>query len=296
MKMPLALILFLAAAGLLSAQQPQVNLGPHGNGGRGCATCHVPRSGSVGDMSVLDRPGHESLAGDIASPVDQQTSSLGGDEVQQAIPGFDQQQDEIRGIMICLSCHDGSIAKTSMLKSAPYDRRAGLLANEQSAELSGFLTRRGNLGLVGHDYFNVDHPVGPWANLGTLALNPGNVTLEVDPASGSALLSLVKNSPEAYFAANYGFPSVEKGRWSYPRLGSSGRIDPDKLFLLCITCHNPHGAAGNHISRYLLNGPYNPDAKFDPKSQAPSSTQFCRQCHFQLSNEYSGQIHIVTVY
>jgi hypothetical protein len=35
--------------------------------------------------------------------------------------------DEIRGIMMCLACHDGNIAKGGMMTGQLYEQRAGLL-------------------------------------------------------------------------------------------------------------------------------------------------------------------------
>jgi len=309
MKLMLSLVIALTVTGALLAQpgltDPSVDLlGPHSSGGRGCPTCHAPHSAVYGetaasastqsalakaDEEMFPGPGFDSRANRGIDPAEDT-------RLAPTIPGYDQQEDEVRGVAICLSCHDGNIAKETMMRGVAYDQRAGLLPVGPNSGSVRFFSLRGNDGSGDDRYFNVDHPVGPSANLGAAYLNTQDIVVSLDTMKGVQSVAIVADTPEAYFAANYGFPSLMRGKWSYPRTHAGGKVDPSKLFLLCTTCHNPHGTPGTQKSYFFLNAPYNPNAKFDPKTQAPSTTQFCRQCHFALSNEFNGQSRVATVF
>jgi hypothetical protein len=305
MKLILTPLITLAITGALLAQQGSVEpavsrLGPHSSGGRGCAACHTRHYDADRIAEAIREPPQEKTSNDAlmdsSSGASRTSSSTGwaDSHLLQSIPGSQQQEDEVRGVIICLSCHDGNIAKQTMLTGVPYDQRAGLLATGKNSDVVSFLTLLGNDGLADERYFNLDHPVGPSAKFGA-AWGP-TVAFDVDARSGKPSVSFASGSPEAYFASNYGFPSLLKGKFSYPRSANAQQSDPSRFFLLCTTCHNPHGSAEKQPSYFFLNAPYNPNVKFDPKTQVSSTTQFCRQCHFTASNEYYGQTHIVTVY
>ena len=305
MKIAMILLVALATATVSSGQDTPDHaadrLGPHSNGGRGCPICHAPhRASEPQGCAPSSSPCLTTAAKEDLLAATRESPSRGidlSDETRVApmIPNYDQQEDEVRGISMCLSCHDGNIAKNTMLKETTYDRRSGLQQGGKS-QVESFTTIVNNPGLNDERFFNVDHPVGPSANLGSTDLNPQNVVFSTDAASGIQNVSIVADTPEAYFAANYGFPALTKGRWSYPRANAEGKLDPNKLFVLCTTCHNPHGTAGVQTSYFFLNSPYNPNAKFDPQTRTSSTTQFCRQCHFSLSNEYNGLRHVRTAF
>ncbi len=299
------LILILALSLLLRAQQassiPPEHLGPHSIGGRGCPACHVPH-GSVSEISVeieTELGAKASIASSPGQPVDAcEGPPLYQDQaLLQAIPGYEQQDDEVRGIVICLSCHDGTIAKETMLRALPFDERAGLRQfGNKSATRNGTTAFGYSTFYENGKNLSLDHSVGPFATLGAVYPNIKGITLATGASGIIQRILFASDTPEAYFAANYGFVSLLKGKWGHPRSNAAGALDPAQLSVLCTTCHNPHGSSGTHTSYYFLNGPYNPNAKFDPRTQAPSTTQFCRQCHFEMSNEYNGQNHIATAF
>ncbi|MGO9477870.1 MAG: hypothetical protein ACLP7I_08000, partial [Limisphaerales bacterium] len=81
-------------------------------------------------------------------------------------------------------------------------------------------------------------------------------------------------------------------------------------YVVCTTCHNQHvmtiytssaksqimndGGGKYYATFVFINGPYNPLLVNNTGTQAPSSTQFCRQCHFGESNEGNNTNNITT--
>jgi hypothetical protein len=53
-------------------------------------------------------------------------------------------------------------------------------------------------------------------------------------------------------------------------------------------------ATGYYATYFFVNGPYNPNLQTYAKGSAPSTTQFCRQCHFGESNEGNNTNNITT--
>jgi hypothetical protein len=55
--------------------------------------------------------------------------------------------------------------------------------------------------------------------------------------------------------------------------------------------------SGYYATYFFVNGPYNPNlqGKYG-LLQAPSTTQFCRQCHFGESNEANNTYNVTTVF
>ena len=82
--------------------------------------------------------------------------------------------------------------------------------------------------------------------------------------------------------------------------------------MVCTTCHNQHvmtvytstsssqiqkdGGGKFYATYFFVNGPYNPNVQTYNSSQAPSTTQFCRQCHFGEANEANNTNNIKTVF
>jgi len=116
MKKAILVVMFvLAVGGLVMAQtysSPVDVLGAHNNGGRGCAGCHAPHSGSFGSghAGAADT-GTYALWGQDASPLYGKTIQFGdGGSFSEVLPnGIATGSEEVGGILLCLSCHDGNV-------------------------------------------------------------------------------------------------------------------------------------------------------------------------------------------
>src|ERR1700759_3761328 len=105
----------LASAGLALGQNwssPVDVLGAHNNNGRGCAGCHSPHSGSFGSghAGAADT-GSYALWGQEASPLYGATIAFGdGGKYTEVLPtSITSGSQEVGGILLCLSCHDGNV-------------------------------------------------------------------------------------------------------------------------------------------------------------------------------------------
>ncbi len=295
----------------IGATTPIDKLGAHNNGGRGCAGCHAPHSGAagnggnVGTGTVVDtaNAGNDALWGQDLGPLYGYTLKMGDNgsyvETLPASSAFAVADEEIRGIMMCLSCHDGNIAKGAMMTNQSWEQKAGLLPTSYGGK--PIPTLLGNDGTAAGNYNN-DHPVGQQATLGKLGVDSRFIV-----TAGKYTTADVQYLE---FIGNYGAPTFF-GRT--PPVLPAGFVDgskPTNAYIVCTTCHTPHtmytssASATNKIaglssgvfpSFFFINAPYNPSST-PTASQASSATQFCRQCHFTGaggSNEGSN-IHGVT--
>jgi len=300
MKKAILVALFaLASAGLAMGQSWSSTvdvLGAHNNNGRGCAGCHSPHSGSFGSgHGGAPDAGSYALWGQDASPLYGQSIAFGdnGRYVEVLPNGIATGSQEVGGILLCLSCHDGHLTQSNMMVNQSYEQRVGLLSSVYG---SGKIpTLLGNDGTAAGNYTN-DHPVGQNATISSGSGLVWTVT------NGTGSFSVTPGTPYATFVNNYGWPALAPGKWSQP----VGTNFANKPYVLCTTCHNQHVMtvytsaipAGNTISTvandgggkyyytlFFVNGPYNPNLTGNAGTTAPSSTQFCRQCHFGESNE-----------
>ena len=303
MKKTILILMFvLAVGGLVMAQNwssPIDVLGAHNNNGRGCAGCHQPHSGSFGSghKGAADT-GSYALWGQDASPLYGKTIAFGdGGSFTEVLPStIASGSQEVGGILLCLSCHDGNVTAKNMMANQSYEQRIGLLKNTAYGALP-IPTLLGNDGSTPGNYQN-DHPVGQNANI----------------RSGNGLVwannqfSVTPGTPYAQFVANYGWPALAPGKWSNPYGVTAG----GKAYVLCTTCHNQHvmtvytsskaspiagdGGGKYYATYFFINGPYNPNINNVANTNAPSTTQFCRQCHFGESNEANNTNNITTVF
>jgi hypothetical protein len=322
------LLVIFAVASFAVAQKyyPHTDImGGHNNNGRGCSGCHAPHSGaraaggSIAGNSVAvggSPQGDMRLWGQDLAPITAQTLTFGGGAYTVNFGGVQQLTSAsnplIAGIAVCLSCHDGNVSKSAMMAGQSYELNTALLPTGHGAGASqGALygpmpipTLLGNDGGTPGDYNN-DHPVGPQATITAVAgFSAGsNLTYSV---AGNTIKWTVAGQ-YASFVSNYGYPAVNA-----MVVDSVNRVP----YVVCTTCHNQHmmnvymsGAAGSAITNgiagtpsgstfptfFYINAPYNPGATWT-STAAPSTTQFCRQCHFDLANESFGLTAVTTAF
>jgi hypothetical protein len=301
----LAGFFLLAGASLAMGQNwssPVDVLGAHNNNGRGCAGCHQPHSGAYGSGHGTGTTGSDTgsyaLWGQDATPLYGKTIAFGdnGTYTEVLPASIASGSAEVGGILLCLSCHDGNVTPTNMMANDSYERRIGLLTN--TAYGPGKIpTLLGNDGTAAGNYTN-DHPVGQMATI-----RAGNGLVNT-----AGVLSVTPGSPYAQFVANYGWPSIAPGVWG-PQTGTTAAGQP---YITCTTCHNQHvmtvytsrakspiandGGGKYYYTLFFVNGPYNPNINNVGNTNAPSSTQFCRQCHFGEANEANNTNNIPTVF
>jgi hypothetical protein len=301
-KAMLVVLVVFAFAGFALADptSPVDVLGAHNNGGRGCAGCHAPHSGAFGAGQTVKSgtdTGSYALWGQDASPLYGATIAFGdGGKYTEVLPAtITGGSSEVGGILLCLSCHDGNVTHTNMMVNQSWEQKVGLLTNTTYGK-NPIPTLLGNDGTTAGNYNN-DHPVGQLATISTgngLVFN--GTSMSVTPAT-----------PYAQFVANYGYPSLAPGKYSQPFGVTAG----GKPYVLCTTCHNQHvmtiftsstanqivadGGGHFYTTYFFVNAPYNPMSAGDPTGvSAPTTTQFCRQCHFGEANEANNTNGIPT--
>jgi hypothetical protein len=295
-------------------------LGAHQNGGRGCVGCHAPHSGARGNGGVLrwngtayvsqavsGQSGDEVLWGEDLGPIygvtlNFPTSSdypagISGDVVLSATSS----PRLITGVAMCLSCHDGNVAKGAMMTNQSFEQAAGLLPAGYGSQPIPTL-----LGADGGTYGNYenDHPVGPAAKLGAVghgAIAKAKGFFDIGTSNGVKVVvkatGTYAGSTMEKFESNYGLPVITGAR-----AGAGFAVDPaetnvDNAYVVCTTCHTPHSMytaslnGKTYPSYFFIAAPYNPGANTGNGVRASSATQFCRQCHFSGpggANEASG--------
>jgi hypothetical protein len=304
MKKAILLAMFvLAVAGMMMAQNWSSKidvLGAHNNNGRGCAGCHQPHSGAFGSgQKGAADSGSYALWGQDASPLYGKTIQFGDADgnFTEVLPStITSGNQEVGGILLCLSCHDGNVTPKNMMANQAYEQRIGLLTNTAYGS-QPIPTLLGNDGTTAGNYNN-DHPVGVNANI-----RAGNGLV-----FANGVFTVTPGTPYAQFVANYGWPALAPGKWSNP----TGVNAAGKPYVLCTTCHNQHvmtvytsskaspiandGGGKYYATFFFVNGPYNPNINNVSNANAPSTTQFCRQCHFGEANEANNTNNIPTVF
>ena len=334
-KVMLIMLFILLMVGWMAAQSYKFTtdvLGAHNNGGRGCAGCHAPHSGGrgaggnqVGTGALAPSgtaEGDYHLWGQDMWAITAETLYFGGGYTYaNGYPiTFGQQEwtastpPYVGLIASCLSCHDGNVSEGAMMMNASYEQQIGLPSGKgqyaTTLPLYGSATIPTLLGndngKIG-DYLN-DHPVGPLANYDVLSypqpLSNYGLTYQYGVGYFGPAATWTATGQYATFLANYGAPAV-----AAMQVDATYQVP----YVVCTTCHNQHqmnvyasagstglggldiAAAGTYQTYFFVNSPYNPGAQWTP-TLAPSTTQFCRQCHFGNANESFGVTSIGTAF
>jgi cytochrome c553 len=296
-------------------------LGGHQNGGRGCVGCHAPHSGARGNggvmrwdaatstyisTAVVGESGDEVLWGQDLGPIYGTALNFPdteGGPVSITLTAASPER-QVTGIAMCLSCHDGNVAKGAMMTNKSFEQAAGMLPAGYGEQPIPTL-----LGADGGSYGNYknDHPVGPNANLGAVghgAIAKAKGFFDIGLSGTTPVVvkaATFAGSTMAEFEKNYGLPTITGARAG---AGFATDVDPtnvDKAYVVCTTCHTPHsmyttsgtygGSKGTFPTYFFVAAPYNPGANTMNGTRASSATQFCRQCHFSGpggANEASG--------
>jgi hypothetical protein len=190
-----------------------------------------------------------------------------------------------------------------MMANQSYEQRIGLLTNTAYGS-QPIPTLLGSDGSTVNNYQN-DHPVGTNATMVSFGKVMQGATSGVVWANPN--FTVTAGSQYAQFVANYGYPAIAPGKWG-PQYGITAAGTP---YVLCTTCHNQHvmtvyssstlspiagNTAGFYNTFFFVNGPYNPNINTVSNANAPSTTQFCRQCHFGEANEANNTNGITTVF
>ena len=199
---------------------------------------------------------------------------------------------EVTGILLCLSCHDGNLTPENMMQNWSYEHQMGLLAETPYRDQKT-LTLLEELQTPARE-----HPIGMSA-----LITPGSGLVWSNGA-----FSVIPKSPYAQFVANYGWPSLAPQR----RSSSYGVTNSGEPYALCTTCHDQHvrsvyasgasspiagdGGGKFYATFFFVNGPYNPKVDKLANQDATSSAQFCRQCHFNDANEGNNSNHVPTAF
>lgn len=329
-KLALLLVVILMAATLAMAGStgntayiPTVDiLGAHLNGGRGCAGCHAPHSGARGNgwlITGTEGPannGDQALWGTDVSAILADPNIIfdvgdGGVAIAWNQAGTFKTDPLFQGVATCLSCHDGNVSKGAMMSGVSWEQAQGMLdfsggvANAPKLYGPGLIpTLLGNDGAGAGDYNN-DHPVGPGGAsiaAGDLVDGTGALTwgLTIVPGRRGLTVTAAPGSQYAAFLTNYGAPAVSNMKLP------PGDTTITDAYVTCITCHDQHSmvavkgnyggvTGGVYQTYFFVRGPYNPGAPYD-KTHAPSTMQFCRECHFPQSNEAYGDFNIGTAF
>ena len=198
---------------------------------------------------------------------------------------------EVGGILLCLSCHDGNVTAKNMMVNQSYEQRIGLLTNTPMAR--AIPTLLGNDGTMAGNYTN-DHPVGQIATISTVS---GLVRRRLRSLRARPMLSsLPTTAGQLWRLENIRSLTASPRRRALRALHHLPQPARDDGLLSSSASPSPTTAAASTMppsssstartTRTFNNGSRN--------TNAPSTTQFCRQCHFGESNESNNTNNITT--
>jgi hypothetical protein len=289
-KVILILVVVFAAMTMAMAQvtlnnnysSPTDILGAHLLYGRGCIGCHAPHSGSGGNgLNPQTDPtsGNAALWGQDLTPLYNANFGFGdGGAYPVQFPANGNNlsaHDPISGIMFCLSCHDGSLARVGWMRGRTVETLPIVGGTAP--------TLLGNDGTTLGNYHN-DHPVGQNAVIGCT----GQYNWDCSIVNGA--IDVASSGPffKQFVNVNYGFT-----------------VSPAKInnapAVTCTTCHDQHsmtvwqGTAssmpskpGYYQTSFFVRGPY------QPQTGGNNAAQFCRNCHGGEANEKHNSENVPT--
>ena len=277
-------------------------LGAHNINGRGCISCHMPHSGSAGTGGTDSSTGKivlwgRAFLGKTYTTYDGSTFTTSSN-ISSFINGT---KDPLYRTAICLTCHDGSASISGMHGTTveTVDGSAAHAPTYLAADAEGLT----NDHPVHVPYVPAAAPGGKhWA--GTVDAN-GKVWWTNDPAQ-AAFVAAYGHTASLYGAAAGG-----------TTVGSGTPSTAAAAYVECTSCHDHHsmtkkrqsigqvwsdtpncalggatnpycgsfggGTAGIYPTRFFVKGWYD---STNPASN--SSSQFCRSCHADRSNESYG--------
>lgn len=293
-KATLVILVILAAAAVVMAQVGTISnttdvLGAHLGYGRGCVMCHAPHSGAGGNNVATgdNTSGNAALWGQDLMPLYGKTitfgdAKFGGFPI--TLPSQPAQGTGLNpfaadtGVLFCLSCHDGNLAKVGMMKGQTVETLP--IVGGTAPTLLGY--EGGTPG----NYYN-DHPVGGKAIVGC------GGPYDWDCAGGGNTLTKITmtGTASAVFVQNY------KGSFwnntvsgSYPLASFANTVNA----VTCTSCHDQHSNFvykndnGNFATSFFVRGNY------VPSTTGNNAAQFCRNCHGGESNEMHGVTAVPT--
>ena len=248
-------------------------LGAHLNGGRGCNACHTGHSANIASGGASDgsATAGPALWGQDVTGLYGRTIATGGGEYTETLPtSQDAATPDVKGLLVCLTCHDGNMAPAAHMKNKIYEPLPATYDRYESIPTLFGLQESGYLS---------QHPVG----LSVAVKCGGHENWDCTQSSGEINM----NGPmSSRFVSNYGF-FVAPGAYNSTSV------------VVCTTCHDPHSMSSVYISSgpnsglpsgtyrtaFFLRAPYD---IYNTNPNSNTTSQFCRQCHADKSNEMNG--------
>jgi len=284
MKKTLLISLMILAMAAFAAAQAGIPtsdvLGAHLNYGRGCAACHAPHNGAMGngaDKSGDKLGGTSILWGQDVGNLYGKTILVGGASgghpasYTEVLPAsMAAGTPDVNGLLTCLSCHDGNWAQGAMMQNQVFETLPSTYGPNKIPTL---------LAAAGSEGYLATHPVGLNAVIGCGAPWDWDCTI----TNGKINMTGPQSSQ---FVNDYGY-------FVSPSAYNNNPI------VVCTTCHNQHLmnvvmatstnapglTAGPYKTMFFMVGPYNPGSGTAGSNQ---TAQFCRQCHGANANEFYG--------
>lgn len=250
-------------------------LGAHLNYGRGCAACHAPHSGAHGNGSgktVDGGSGNSILWGEDVSSLRGRTVTTGGGRFIEVLPAsMSATTPDVNGILTCLSCHDGNLAPSAMMRNRVYENLPPSYGNSGNIPTLIENTASGASNVS-------EHPLGLSA-----AVRCGGAH-NWDCAESNGVIKM--NGPASRkFVQSYG-QFVQLSTYNNTAVVTCTSChDQHRMNVVSVSSKNSGQPAGYYATTFFLRGPYNPASGTANSNQ---TSQFCRQCHGDLSNEMNG--------